>query len=236
MAAMMLLLTGSANAVLDIAFNTPTTTVGNQPSGPNILGEVFTVNTPIQVTELGAFENSAQGGGFVAPVQVAIYNFNSQQLVSGIDTFSGNTPSTAGTLAPNSSFSFKPVNPVTLGPGTYMVVAAGYSGVGGPYEVNYNARYDGNGSSTRVTFNTGGGAISFGYANGNNYFTTTANTGMQFPTTVSGAGFANPRYAGPSFEFTPVPEVAAFGAAGVGLLGLVYIARYARQRRTTKLA
>jgi hypothetical protein len=200
MAAMMLLLTGSANAVLDIAFNTPTTTVGNQPSGPNILGEVFTVNTPIQVTELGAFENSAQGGGFVAPVQVAIYNFNSQQLVSGIDTF------------------------------------AGYSGVGGPYEVNYNARYDGNGSSTRVTFNTGGGAISFGYANGNNYFTTTANTGMQFPTTVSGAGFANPRYAGPSFEFTPVPEVAAFGAAGVGLLGLVYIARYARQRRTTKLA
>ena len=39
-----------------------------------------------------------------------------------------------------------------------------------------------------------------------------------------------------TFDFTPVPEVAAFGAFGVGLLGLVYIGRYVRLRRTMKLA
>jgi hypothetical protein len=47
-----------------------------------------------------------------------------------------------------------------------------------------------------------------------------------------------PDWAGAKFEFdfTPVPEASAFGAAGVGLLGLVYIGRFAFLRRKMKLA
>ena len=48
-------------------------------------------------------------------------------------------------------------------------------------------------------------------------------------------GATTPASAGDTFEFTPVPEVAAFGVACVGLLGLVYIVRYARLRRKMKV-
>jgi hypothetical protein len=43
-------------------------------------------------------------------------------------------------------------------------------------------------------------------------------------------------FAAGTFDFTPVPEAATFGLAGVGLLGLMYIGRYARLRRIGKPA
>jgi len=39
-----------------------------------------------------------------------------------------------------------------------------------------------------------------------------------------------------TFDFTPVPEVEDYAVAAIGLLGLVYIGRYARNLRTQKLA
>jgi hypothetical protein len=51
-----------------------------------------------------------------------------------------------------------------------------------------------------------------------------------------GSTLGTPSFAGATFDFTPVPEAAAFGAAAIGLLGLVYIGRYAQLRRTVKLS
>jgi hypothetical protein len=71
--------------------------------------------------------------------------------------------------------------------------------------------------------------------------------GSTLPGTISGGSFVNygsglfgapgtPSFAGATFDFTPVPEATAFGAAAIGLLGLVYIGRYARLRRAATLS
>jgi hypothetical protein len=200
------------------------------------LGNVFTVNSSINVTAVGAFVGGSSLG---VTVPVAIYGFNPgttlwDQVAGTYTTFSGTPPQLTGTAW------FQDLNsPVTLNPGTiYAIVAANY---GVPGADSHNVYWSG---GTPPTF-TGSPYISMGDPN-NALFS-------RGPTTLDanlpgvgdflngGLGYGQiggtfPAFAGATFDFTPVPEAATFGAAAVGLLGLVYIGRFARLRRKMKLA
>ena len=211
-----LLVAEQASAI--IAYQNPSGNYGNQP-GDYVVGLQFTVGaSPLSVTQLGAFDNGQNG--WAAPVSVAIYNFTTHSIVGSTATFSGTSGVNLGTLGSDGGSRFLPVTPFTLNAGqTYMVVAAGY-GVG--REENYNA-----GLPPSIALHQGAGITV-----GNNYYT--SGTGMLFPATMDAAPY--PRYGAGTFEFAPVPEAAQFAMAGVGLLGLVYIGRYVRVRRTMKPA
>ena len=192
--------------------------VGGQSDGPLVLGNRFDVNSPINVTAVGAFD-SGSGSFGSATVPVAVYKLITgigwQQVNGTLMSFTGND----GTQIGNARFQLL-TSPVTLSPGNYAIIAANYGVAGTIYWNSASA-------GTAPSFNTDGtismpSSVNSFYGSGAtlsslppfNYITT--------PTPGYGAG---------TFEFTPVPEAAAFGAAGVGLLGLVYVGRYARLRR-----
>ena len=219
---------GTAGADAIIAFDTPNTTVGNQASGgPYNLGEQFTVNSPVTITSLGAYDSGQNGWG-AATITVAIY-----QIVGGVgggnDPIVGSTAafntSNPGSIASGSSYAFQSVTPFNLAAGSYMIVA---NGLGTSANPSFNAGFNGN--VTTVAVNTGGGLLS--YPGSGNFWSAGAG-GLSLPTTLDAVPIA--RYAAGSFEFTPVPEVATFGVAAVGLLGLVYLVRHTRNRRTLKM-
>lgn len=211
-----LLAASQANGI--IAFDNTTGVVANRSvGGPYALGMEFTVNTSIMVTRVGAFDAGAVG--FVNSIPVAIYNVANQQLVPGTSvTLSGTT----WDYTDGSSRFMNLSTPVTLGPGTYSIVAANYAVAGGDQAYWYSS------SATQPGFNDGGNSISL--VSGGGHWA--SSSGLVFPTSLASSG-SSPTFAAGTFDFTPVPEAAAFGAAGVGLLGLVYIGRYARLRRKT---
>jgi hypothetical protein len=236
-----LLIATQAQAV--IAFNFPQLNGNQNYSGALTLGETFTVNSPININALAAYDDPANGSGiFGGAVNVAIYQVS----------LSGNTIS-SGTLAV-SPLSFSTATPgsliagtttreqllgssVQLGAGTYMIVANNYGGGTGT-ENNWNRNtYVG---SPVPSANTGGGLVTWGanyYAFGNLTFGSSLPTGgWTYDNVNNPPNDWHPRYMAGNFDFTPVPEVAAFGAASVGLLGLVFIGRYVGQRRRMKLA
>jgi hypothetical protein len=209
-------LLAASQASATIAYQNPAGNYGNQLGGPYVFGLQFTVgSSPLSVTQLGAFDNNQDGWN--SPVSVAIYDFNLHSIVGSTATFSGTSGSNLGTLGSDGGSRFLPVTPFTLtAGGSYMVVAANYGGIGG--ELAYNDHLSG--ATTTL-------AQAPDISVGNNYYD--SGSAMTFPTTHYGT--PNPAYAAGTFEFTPVPEATAFGAAAVGLLGLVYIGRYARLRR-----
>ena len=227
-------LLAAAQAQAIIAYNFPSGLVGNQTvvTDPLILGNEFKVNSAINVTAVGAFENG--NGIFEAVIPVAIYNYSGgtwSQVAGTYTTFSG----AVGT--PNGSAKFQNlVAPVTLSPGTYAIVAANYGFATG--ERNWNANETP--GANRATFQNSSTAISMDAA-----YTSFYATGTSLNPTLSGLSEGSwtgtwaagtPTFAGATFEFTPVPEAAHFAMAGIGLLGLVYIGRYARMRRIMKFA
>jgi hypothetical protein len=227
-----------------IAFNFPQLNGNQSYSGALTLGETFTVNSPININALAAYDDPANGSGiFGGAVNVAIY----QVSLSG-NTINGGTlaisPLSFSTATPGSLISGTTTreqllgSPVQLAAGTYMIVANNYGGAAGT-ENNWNRNtYVG---SPVPSANTGAGALTWG---ANYYFLGNVNYANPFPTGIAwhyddvnnpGNNW-HPRYMAGNFDFTPVPEVAAFGAASVGLLGLVFIGRYVGQRRRMKLA
>jgi len=186
-------------------------------SGPYALGMDFIVNTPILVTSVGAYDASGSGP-FLNSIPVAIYNVANQQQVAG--TFVTLSDSTWDFNSGSSSFIN--IAPVTLEPGDYSVVAAGYGASGGePYY------WTNPGDQTTPGFNDGGGLISL--VSGGGRWASSAT--LLFPTGASGGPppYPSPNYAAGTFEYTLVPEPAELAIAGVGLLGL-YIGRHARLR------
>src|ERR1035438_4853570 len=84
----------------------------NQPGNGSqqgfVLGMDFVVNTPVTVTELGAFDSG--GDGFANTIHVGIYNVNTAALLGSADLIG-----TVGTLIAGSRF--VSVTPFTLNPG-----------------------------------------------------------------------------------------------------------------------
>jgi hypothetical protein len=213
------LVSWQANAV--IAYSTPTTlNSGNlQSGGPFILGNMFSVNSPINVTAIGAYDRSQNGFSGLG-VQVAIYSLSGStwSLVSGtLQSFLGSQP--GGSYVGDSSF--KSITPVSLALGTYAIVAANYGTSGNQ---NWNANL-GVGNTPRVEFQNTSTAISMTGPNSAFY-----GSGATLPGTLSGLtsgsrGTPYPSFGAGNFDFTPVPEASEFAVIGVGVLGLLYLGR-----------
>jgi len=129
------------------AYRVPTGTAGNQDyTGP--LGMDFVVNVPIQVNELGCFDDKGDGLGATITVQLWRRNENGTPANFGDDTGQAVvaaltfTPGAPGTLLEGSRFKALP-SPITLAPGAYTIAAYGYNaserngnlGVAAPAEV-----------------------------------------------------------------------------------------------------
>jgi hypothetical protein len=171
---------GAAPPAPVIAYRVSAGTIGNQTYGGS-LGHDFDVLAPIVVSRLGVFDSGANGLGSSLTAELW-QRAPSTQRLAGL-SFTAAAP---GELAAGTSSRFKPLDEaMVLGPGSYTVVAFGYSS----NEPNGNA-----GAATPL-WNTqdGGGLIRF-------TGTSRYGTAGQFPATADG-GPAD-RYAGPTFEFS----------------------------------
>lgn len=184
-----------------IAYDNQAAGQTNQNYG-NSLGLDFNVNTPITVTELGAYDSglTAQLAGVhgSSGVTVAVYDRRTGTQVGPSVTF---TPSNVGTQI--NADAFLPIAPLSL--------PAGFQGsIVAFNDPNYNS--EGVINSTSIQ-NDGGGDISF--VGGGRY-----GGASGFPGTVDG-GPTN-RYDAGTFIFqSAVPEPASIGLitfAGIGLL------------------
>lgn len=184
------------------------TIAGNQAfSGP--LGQDFQVNEAVTVSALGAFDSNADG--FVSTITVSLFNLADTTSALATSVFSG----LAGSL--DGQYRYQSITDLTLDPGTYSVVAVGYSSV----ETNGNN----NVSAIPLSANDGAGLISF--VDSRFGFNVSA-----FPTltTVGNSpcsGAQETCFAAGSFQFvsedvqvSPVPLPAAGWMLVVGLLGL----------------
>jgi hypothetical protein len=196
-------------------------------SGPWVIREDFTVNSPIRITKLGIFDDGADGLTNAMPV--GIYNTSTQTLVPGL---SGTVP--AGTSAPilggtatyvNSqsyanaagrSAGFRYVTlttPIDLPAGTYSMVGANFSNGGTSGAAAAGTIKTDDYGETTPTFNDGSGLISLSPDSHFNSGTT-----LVFPTVNTAANY---RFATTSFEFTAVPEPTTIGLLSLGGLLLM---------------
>lgn len=206
---------GSAAQADTIAYDVPLAISGNQAFDGG-LGLEFNTNSAIRITRLGAFDSL--GDGLQRPVEVGIFDRDSQQLVGSTVTFSAdNAPGTvSGTLIGGNRFADVP-DFILPGGGHYVVVAQGY----GDGELNFNS--SGAPNLTNVE-NTGGGLISFVGSSRYNFVSNT----LAYPT-IPDSG-PQDRYNAGTFAFSVVPvPPAVFG--GAGLLGLTGGAHFLRRRR-----
>jgi hypothetical protein len=219
-----LLMTTCAQAAI-VAYNFPSTLAGNETSdGAVVVGNQFQVNSPISVTAVGAFNDVNNGNTFNGTIQVAIYDLSTGlQVPFTSASFSGTSPGTQVGTAWFQDLG----SPVTLNPGTYAIVGANY---GNPAEPLW---WVGNPHTDTVTFQSASAAISMDAPTGG------VELGSTLPATYSPLVFKTdptPSYAGATFEFTAVPEVANYGAVSAGLLGLVCIVRHMGLRRRSEAA
>jgi hypothetical protein len=185
------------------AYTILVTEPGNQNSLGITMGMDFDVNLPIAVTALGVFDSL--GDGILGTLSVAIFDRNTQLIVSPTLSFTGSGDTLVGATR------FRSITPLQLLPGNYTVGAWGYSP-------------DPNGCSfcgnqfTLSTEDTGGGLITF-VGVGRYVFQSGA-----YPNSPFG-GTTNAFHAG-NFQFTaisaiPEPDsVEMFGLGGATLLGL----------------
>lgn len=124
-----------------VSGSTGTDAVGDQ-AWTGSLGMRFTVNSPIVVNQLGAYDSDQNG--LTGTITVGIVNSAGAVVVPAI-TMTGSSDPLSGL------FRMRPVPPVTLTPGQYTVIAFGFSGT----DLNGNS----NTGSSLATLNTGGGLI-----------------------------------------------------------------------------
>lgn len=159
-----------------------TESIGNQNFGGS-LGIDFEVNSDIEITQLGVFDNN-QDGIPSGTLNAAIYSRsgNSGTLITTVSF----TNASQGALA--NGYLMKAIAPLALTSGDYTIVT---DGMGTPNEL-----FNSGGGASVPTIDNGGGAITF---EGAGRFSVP--TGV-FPTTVDG-GPANRYHAG-TFEFDVV--------------------------------
>jgi hypothetical protein len=172
------------------------------------LGMDFNVNQSTYVTSLGAF-NPSGNGLFHNSIRVGIFDL-AGALQGSFVTFAANT---TYSLVAGSYNAYQTIAPILLNPGSYSVVALGYSSA----DANGNL---GNGSSPPSLLDDGGGIISFTGGGRYNYDSLM----LQLPG-ITDSGPAN-RYNAGTFEFT-TPEPGTF----VLSVGALAFATAIRRRR-----
>jgi hypothetical protein len=190
-----------------INLTTPPARVGSQDSGGVSLGKDFTVFNAVSVIELGVFDSGQDG--FVGNHTAAVYSRTGNTGV--LLTSALFTPGSPGTLTSpsadtNSAYRFKTIATFLLNPGTYTIVADGFTG-GDPNGNNFSG-------DPIPLFNTGGGAIGFGssrFGSGPGVFPATPDTATYLAGTFTYQPF-----------FTPTPEPDSLALlAGLVLSGSV---------------
>lgn len=133
-----------------------------------VLGMDFVVNSAVTVTQLGSFDSN--GDGFRNTIDVGIFDLGGS-LVGTSASLTG----LVGTLINGSRF--VPVVPFVLDPGTYSIVAAGYTTTGSGTDLSGNTGLGG-----ITAFNSVGGALSLvpqggRWDNGTTFALPTTNSG-----------------------------------------------------------
>jgi hypothetical protein len=178
--AVLFVLTGGLQAFgQNPIYDSETGDSGNQGWLGN-LSEIFTVNSPITVSELGVFDNGSST--LNEPLTVGIANFTNSGVVPVVSyTFAAGTYSN---VQGNDVFYLLPT-PVVLTPGTYEVDSVGW----GPSQLNGNTNCNGlpvgaygcTGSpSSGTSLDSLGGAITF---NGGAYDDTSG--GLDYPAGIT---------------------------------------------------
>jgi hypothetical protein len=185
---------------------------GNQ-SWTTMLGNDFTANSAVWVTQVGVFDSGMDG--LTGSLQVGLYDVTAgfAPVVSAV-TF------LAGTANGGSQFIYQDVTPVQLTAGhTYSVQAIGFSAADMNFNTNF-APYTNNGpdnnNTTPITFDTFGGAL--------------ANQESRYGGALGQAGtyFNNSSTFGAgTVAVVPEPETYAMMLAGLGALG--FMARRRKQ-------
>ena len=206
----------AAQAASVIAYSFSGAQVGNQPY-TQAMGSDFTVNTPITVTSLLAFDHNADGFTAGTSITVGIFTQTGVQ-VGASQVFTGS----AGVIK-GGSFRSLPVS-INLPAGDYSIVGQGFN-VNDP---NYNISFAP--SLPLPILDTGAGQLTFGTFRYEQTF-----TGFGFPTTVGPNDTADTslkRFGVASFEFAAAPEPAGVGTllVGLGMFG------FASRRRRTHLS
>ena len=231
----------AAQARAIVAYNFPTTPDSTSASGGLDIANIFRVGTsPIEVTRIGAADYGAPG--FNGNVPVAIYSWSGSQWNQVSGTFY-NFTGTADPLQGGTRFHTL-TTPVTLNAGGVYAIFGANFGANNPYWNASGTHTDINGAAAFG----GGSYITMGAVFGSSTDRGWFANGTTLPGSISGGSYVNygatlfggnpgtPSFAGATFDFTPVPEATAFGAAAIGLLGLVYVGRYARLRRAVKVS
>lgn len=186
---------GAASAAPIEALTFSTSSSSSTTAGPVTAGYLFTVDNPIQITDLGAYD--VGGDGFANGHDVGIFDVNGSLLFS--TTVASSDPLVDG-------FRYASITPVTLASGYYYVGASDFNGPGQDQFVFVTN------PATNLTV-----APDIGYYEG---AISTTHAGLVWP-----GLYFNPDLTplGGSFRYTMVPEPAepALLAMGLGLLGLV---------------
>lgn len=186
----------------------------------NLFGMDFNTNSAIKVTQLGVFDNHADGVLNTDPNQpivIQLWDLNNPSTALATMNFGGTSPTGTDVAVGSGKVFFQNLAvPLVLPAGGNYYISEDYSGS----EQFFNS---GGNAATAPTINDGGGLITFvgggRHSNGHNYVYPSGGGGF-----IDG-GPAN-RYAGPNFAFTSVPE-----PASIALLACGGISILARRRR-----
>jgi hypothetical protein len=225
---------GAAAAV--VAFDAAAGQPGNQ-AWTGSLGTLFQVDEPVSVTSLGVFDSN--GDGIAGSIQVGMFfasGPNTGTLVPGLSTsFTGS----GDTLVHGDRFRAVAA-PVVLAPGSYEIVAQGFSATDLDGNVRCMAAVPGGAclpanAFSLSTLNDGGGAITFGNGAAEANFFSSEGSGFVNPVGLLAESPAVPNaYLAGTFAFEVVPEPASFELMGLGLVALALVrrARTARDAHT----